>query len=48
MPIVNVGTAKHLFDTLKSSLSEKGLDFSKVETFISDTTNVMKGSRSGV
>ena len=48
MPIVNIGTAKNLFEALKCSLEKKGLDFSMVISFMSDTTNVMKGSRSGV
>lgn len=48
MPVVNVGTARNLFDALKLSLTEKGLDFSKAVAFMSDTTNVMKGARSGV
>lgn len=48
MPIVNIGTAQNLFRALKESLSCKGLDFSKCMAFMSDTTNVMKGIRSGV
>ena len=48
MPIVNVGTAVNLFTALKSSLESKGLDFSKAVAFMSDTTYVMKGARSGV
>ena len=48
MPIVNVGTACNLFDALKLSLSNHGLDFSKYLAFMSDTTNVMKGTWSGV
>ena len=48
MPIVNIGTARNLFDALKLSLTNKGLDFSKCKSFMSDTTNVMKGARSGV
>lgn len=48
MPIVNIGTAKNLFDALRLSLSKKGLDFSNCISFMSDTTNVMKGARSGV
>ena len=48
MPVVNIGTARNLFDALKSSLSEKGLDFEKCIAFMSDTTNVMKGVQSGV
>ena len=49
MPIVNVGTAvNNLFTALKSSLESKGLDFSKAVAFMSDTTNVMKGTRYGV
>ena len=48
MPIVNVGTACNLFDALKLCLSNHGLDFSKCLAFMSDTTNVMKGVRSGV
>ena len=47
MPVVNVGTAVNLFTALKSSLESKGLDFSKAVAFMSDTTNVMKGARSG-
>ena len=48
MPIVNIGSARNLFDALKLSLSNNGLDFSKCLSFMSDTTNVMKGARSGV
>ncbi len=48
MPVVNIGTARNLFDALKLSLSKKGLDFEKCVAFMSDTTNVMKGVRSGV
>lgn len=48
MPVVNVGSARNLFDALKLSLSKNDLDFSKCLAFMSDTTNVMKGSRSGV
>ena len=48
MPIVNIGSAPNLFAALKSSLAKHGLDFSKSVAFMSDTTNVMKGARSGV
>lgn len=48
MPIVNIGNAPNLFTALKSSLIKQGLDFSKAIAFMSDTTNVMKGARSGV
>ncbi len=48
MPIVNIGNAKNLVYALKSSLSNIGLDFDKCMAFMSDTTNVMKGVRSGV
>ena len=48
MPVVNIGTAQNLFAALKESLSNKGLDFSNCIVFMSDTTNVMKGARSGV
>ena len=48
MPVVNVGTAQNLFAALKQSLTSNGLDFSKCISFMSDTTNVMKGARSGV
>ena len=48
MPIVNVGTAANLSDALKSSLLKHGLDFKNAVAFMSDTTNVMKGARSGV
>ena len=48
MPIVNIGTAVNLFAALKSSLESQGLQFSNAMAFMSDTTNVMKGARSGV
>ena len=48
MPVVNVGNAPNLFQALKDSLEKYGLDFSKAVAFMSDTTNVMKGKRSGV
>ena len=48
MPVVNIGTAKNLFDALKESLCNNCLDFSRYLAFMSDTTNVMKGTRSGV
>ena len=48
MPVVNVGTACNLFDALKLSLSNHWLDFRKCLAFMSDTTNMMKGKRSGV
>ncbi len=48
MPVVNIGTAQNLFEALKESLSKHGLDFSNCLAFMSDTTNVMKGARSGV
>ena len=48
MPVVNVGTAADLFAALKSSLEKHGLNFDKAMAFMSDTTNVMKGARSGV
>ena len=48
MPIVNVGMATNLFAALKGSLIKNGLSFDNVVSFMSDTTNVMKGVRSGV
>ena len=45
MPVVNIGTADNLFQALKSSLEKHGL---RAVAFMSDTTNVMKGARSGV
>ena len=48
MPIVNIGSAENLFSAIKTSLNKYGIDFSKAVSFMSDTTNVMKGSRSGV
>ena len=48
MPIVNTGNAPNLFAALKSSLSKHGLDLFKSLAFMSDTTSVMKGGRSGV
>ena len=48
MPTVNIGTAQNLFDALKLSSSKNGLNISKAVAFMSDTTNVMKGARSGV
>ena len=48
MPVVNIGTASNLFAAVQKSLNDKGLDFSHAIAFMSDTTNVMKGMRSGV
>ena len=48
MPIVNIGSAQNLFDALQCALSNNGFDFSKCLVLMSDTTNVMKGLRSGV
>ena len=48
IPVVNIGTAQNLYAALKSSLSGKGFDFSNLVAFMCDTTNVMKGARSGV
>lgn len=49
MPVVNVGNARNLFDALQQSLQTLNLDFSRAMSFMySDTTNVMKGARSGV
>ena len=45
MPVVNV---ENLFAALKKSLNHNNLDFSKCIAFMSNTTNVMKGARSGV
>ncbi len=44
MPVVNIGNAKNLFanDALKLALT-KGLNFKNCVSFMSDTTNVMKG-----
>ena len=46
MPVVNIGNASYLFLALKDSLHSNGLDFNKSLSFMSDTTNVMKGIRS--
>ena len=46
--VVNVGIAVNFLDALKSSLLKHGLDFNNAVAFMSDTTNVMKGARSGV
>lgn len=45
---VNIGTAVNLFNALKLSFNKKGLNFDNCVAFKSDTTNVMKGARSGV
>ena len=45
MPVVNFGNADNLFSALKPSLHKFGITFSKAMSFMSDTTNVMKGSR---
>ena len=47
MPVVNIGNASNLA-ALKESLQSNGLDFNKCLSFLSDTTNVMKGARSGL
>ena len=44
----NIGTASNLIHDLQDCLRKHGLDFSKVLSFMSDTTNVMMGVRSGV
>lgn len=43
-----MGTASNLFSELKASLTIFGIDFLKTLAFMSDTTNMMKGARSGV
>ena len=48
MPVVNIGTARNLFDALKLSLARKGFDVTNTVAFMSDTMNVMKGARSRV
>ena len=45
---MKIGTAVNLFDALKASLTKKDLNFEKCVAFMSDTTNVMKGARSGI
>ncbi len=44
MPIVNISNARNLFDALKSSLSNKGLDFDKCMAFTGPKARVYKGS----
>ena len=41
MPVVNIGTASNLFHAVEECLGKHGLDFSKVLSFMSDTTNVV-------
>lgn len=48
MPVVNIGNASNLFAARKEALQSNGLDFNKCMAFMSDTTNVMNGCRSGV
>ena len=48
MPVVNIGTATNLFDALKESIRKNRLTFENTVSFMSDTTNVMKGARSGI
>lgn len=45
MPVMNIGTAKNIYQALKESLHNNGLDFTKAIAFMSDTANVMKGAR---
>ena len=40
--------AQNLFKALEESLEKHGFNFSNAVAFMSDTTNVMKGARSGV
>ena len=42
MPVVNICTAHNLIEVLKSSLTQKGMDYSRAVAFMSNTTNVMK------
>ena len=48
MPVVNIGMATNLFQALKELPTKNGLSFDNAVSFMSDTTNVMKGARSGV
>ena len=48
MPVVNIGNASNLLEAVKASLNKHGLSFDSMVSFMSDTTNVMKGARSGV
>lgn len=47
MLVVNIGTAANFIQALNESLAKNGLGFSNAVAFMSDTTNVMKGKRSG-
>ena len=48
MQVVNIGNAANVFGAMKESLSKYSLGFDKAIAFMSDTTNIKKGARSGV
>ena len=48
MPVCNIGTAEKLFELIDASMTEKGLTWSNVVGFESDTTNVMVGKHNSV
>ena len=48
MPVVNIGTASNLFHAVEECLGKHDLDFSKVWSFMSNTTHEIKGVQSGV
>ena len=48
MPVVNIGTARNIFQALPDSLKNNRLEFTKAIAFMSDTASVMKDARSGI
>ena len=48
MPVCNIGTAEKLFDHIEAAIDERGIPWSNVVGFESDTTNVMMGKHSSV
>lgn len=48
MPACNVGIAKNLFDHIDMLMNEKGIPWSNVVGFESDTSNVMVGRHNSV
>ena len=48
MPVCNIGSAENLFNHIDSCLEERGIPWSNVLGFESDTTNVMEGKHNSV
>lgn len=48
MPVVNIGTAVNLFNSLNKTLADRNISWQKVFGVVSDNCSVMKGERNSV